>query len=45
LSPALRKQWQENLKFKVRLGYIARPCLKEKKEYIFVHREDYTMTL
>jgi hypothetical protein len=28
ITPALRRQRQEDCEFKVSLGYIARPCLK-----------------
>jgi hypothetical protein len=30
--PAFRRLRQEDLQFKVSLGYLARPCLKRKKK-------------
>jgi hypothetical protein len=40
--PALWRLRQEDLKFKVSLGYIVRVCLKKKKRfYITVHFEGY----
>jgi hypothetical protein len=32
LIPAMRKLRQEDLEFKVSMGYIARPCLKNKQK-------------
>jgi hypothetical protein len=31
IIPALRRLLEEDLKFKASLGYVARPCLKKKK--------------
>jgi hypothetical protein len=33
--PALRRLRQEDHEFKTSLGYIARPCLKIKEEYVW----------
>jgi hypothetical protein len=32
VDPALRRQRQEDHKFKAILGYIEKPCLKKKKK-------------